>query len=293
MLTESLQGLAIQPQGIYVDLTFGGGGHSQAILAHLKGGRLLAFDQDQEAAQVASQLKDPAFTFIQANARFMDRFLAFHGVTQVDGILADLGVSSYQIDTPERGFSTRTNGFLDMRMDRSAKLTAQELINNCSLESLTDLLQAYGEVRPARKLARAILNFRAKQPIQTTGELKAIVEPFAPPNKIAKLLAQVFQAFRIVVNDEIGALQAILAQSQQVLKPGGRLVVLSYHSLEDRLVKRFIKTGNFEGESQKDVYGNLIRPFKPLSSKPITPTQEEVTINPRARSAKLRIGERL
>mgnify|MGYP005847075087 CR=1 FL=1 len=293
MVQASLEGLGIQPQGTYVDLTFGGGGHAKAILSCLQGGRLLAFDQDEDAAQVASQLTNPAFTFIQANARFMDRFLAFHGVHAVDGILADLGVSSHQLNTAERGFSTRTPALLDMRMDRANKLTAQEVINTYSLADLTNLLKNYGEVRPARALAKAILHKRASKPIQTTEDLKNIVVPFAPPNKMSKYLAQVFQAFRLEVNDELGALQAVLMQTKQLIKPGARLVILSYHSLEDRLVKRFMKTGNFEGEPQKDLYGNLIRPFKPLHNKPIIPTQEEVQVNPRARSAKLRIGERL
>jgi 16S rRNA (cytosine1402-N4)-methyltransferase len=293
LLEASLQGLNIQPQGTYIDVTFGGGGHSQAILASLKGGRLLAFDQDEDAAQVAGQLKDAAFTFIRANARFMDRFLAFHGLDKVDGILADLGVSSHQIDTSDRGFSTRTDGILDMRMDRTSKLTAQEVINTYSLKDLTHLLQTYGEIGPAYALAKAILAARTHQVIQTTEQLKELAKPFSLPHKSSKFLAQVFQAFRIEVNDELGALKAILEQSEHLLKKGGRLVILAYHSLEDRLVKRFIKAGNFEGEAQKDVYGNLLRPFKPLYSKPITPSHEEVQANPRARSAKLRIGERI
>jgi 16S rRNA (cytosine1402-N4)-methyltransferase len=293
LLQASLQGLNIQPQGIYVDLTFGGGGHSQAILASLQGGRLIAFDQDEDAERVASHLKDPAFTFIRANARFMDRFLAFHGIDQVDGILADLGVSSHQIDTAERGFSTRADGVLDMRMDRTSKLTAQKVINTYSLKDLTHLLQTYGEIGPAYALAKAILAARTHQPIQTTEQLKELAKPFTLPHKSSKFLAQVFQAFRIEVNDELVVLKNILEQSERLLKKGGRLVVLTYHSLEDRLVKRFIKTGNFEGESQKDVYGNVLRPFKPLHNKPITASQEEIEANPRARSAKLRIGERI
>ncbi|MEM7383156.1 MAG: 16S rRNA (cytosine(1402)-N(4))-methyltransferase RsmH [Bacteroidota bacterium] len=293
LLQESLAGLAIKPQGTYVDLTFGGGGHAQAILGQLLGGRLLAFDQDRDAAQLASQLQNPAFTFISANARFMEQFLVFHRVSVVDGILADLGVSWHQIDTPTRGFSTRSEALLDMRMDQQSKHTAQEITNTYSLDQLTKLLKAYGEVRPAHALAQAIVSARTRQPIRTTGELKAIVQPFAPQGKHAQYLAQVFQAFRIAVNDELGALQAMLVQSARMLRKGGRLVIIAYHSLEDRLVKRFIKAGNFTGEAQKDVYGNLVRPFNPICKKPILPTEQEVQANPRARSAKLRIGERL
>lgn len=290
---ESLAGLAIKPQGTYLDLTFGGGGHSKAILERLEGGKLFAFDQDQDAAQVASEVKDECFTFIRANARFLQRFLAFHGVHEVDGILADLGVSSHQIDTATRGFSTRSEATLDMRMDRESRLTAQEVINTYSLDQLTHLLKTYGEVRPARALARAIVTNRVHKPIDTTGELKGILQRFAPSGRTAKYFAQVFQAFRIEVNDELGALKAILEQSAKLLKKGGRLVVISYHSLEDRLVKHFIHKGNFEGEEQKDVYGNLIRPLSPIYRKPISPSEEEVQANPRARSAKLRVGERL
>lgn len=293
LLQESLEGLAIKSQGTYIDLTFGGGGHAQAILSQLAGGRLLAFDQDQDAAQLASQLQDPSFTFINANARFMEQFLAFHGVSAADGILADLGVSSHQLDTATRGFSTRLEAPLDMRMDQHSERTAQEIINTYSLGQLTKLLRTYGEVQPAHALAQAIVSARMRQPIRTTGELKDLVQPFAPQRKCAQYLAQVFQALRIAVNDELDALQAMLVQSARMLRKGGRLVVIAYHSLEDRLVKRFIKTGNFTGEAQKDVYGNLIRPFSPSCKKPILPTGQEVQANPRARSAKLRIGERL
>ncbi|MEM9417056.1 MAG: 16S rRNA (cytosine(1402)-N(4))-methyltransferase RsmH [Bacteroidota bacterium] len=292
MLRESLEALALQPTGTYVDLTFGSGGHSKAILAQLAGGRLLAFDQDEAAAQVAKQLSDPSFTFIQANARFMQQFLAFHGVQQVDGILADLGVSSYQIDTAERGFSTRWEGALDMRMDQTSSLTAQEVVNTYTAAQLQTVLQNYGEVRNARTVAQAIVAARGAQPIRTTQDLRAILQRWAPRGREAKYYAQVFQALRIEVNDELGALKALLKQSATLLKPSGRLVALSYHSLEDRLVKHFLKAGNFEGVLQKDVYGNVLRPFKPVHSKPITPTEEEVQTNNRARSAKLRVGEK-
>lgn len=293
LLQESLAGLAIKPKGTYIDLTFGGGGHAKAILEQLSGGRLLAFDQDEAAAQVAKQLSNPQFTFIQANARFMKQFLAFHGVQQVDGILADLGVSSYQIDTAERGFSTRWDGILDMRMDQTSSLTAQEVVNTYTVAQLQEVFQNYGEVRNARTVAQAIVAARATESITTTQALRAILQRWAPRGKESRYYAQVFQALRIEVNDELGALKALLQQSADLLKPGGRLVVLSYHSLEDRPVKHFLKTGNFEGIPQKDVYGNMIRPFKSIYSKPITPTEEEVQTNNRARSAKLRVGEKL
>lgn len=292
MLRESLEGLAIKPTGTYVDLTFGAGGHASAILEQLSGGRLLAFDQDEAAAQVAKQLSDPQFTFIQANARFMQQFLTFHGVQQVDGILADLGVSSYQIDTAERGFSTRWEGELDMRMDQKGSLTAQEVVNTYSAAQLQEVFQNYGEVRNARTVAQAIIAARAADPITTTQALRVVLQRWAPRGRESKYYAQVFQALRIEVNDELGALKAILGHSERLLKPGGRLVVLSYHSLEDRPVKHFLRTGNFEGMPKKDVYGNLLRPFHPVNNKPTTPTQEEVQVNKRARSAKLRVGEK-
>lgn len=293
MLRESMEALAIKPDGTYVDLTFGAGGHASAILEQLAGGRLLAFDQDEAAAQVAQQLSDPQFTFIQANARFMKQFLAFHGVQQVDGILADLGVSSYQIDTAERGFSTRWEGALDMRMNQTSSLTAQKVVNTYTAAQLQEVFQNYGEVRNSRTVAQAIVAARTTEPIITTQALRAILQRWAPRGREAKYYAQVFQALRIEVNDEMGALRAFVQQSADLLKPGGRLVVLSYHSLEDRPVKHFLKTGNFEGVPEKDIYGNILRILKPLHSKPITPTAEEVQTNKRARSAKLRVGEKL
>ncbi len=292
MLRESLEGLAIKPDGIYVDTTFGGGGHSKAILTHLTTGKLFAFDQDEDAAAIAASINHPAFTFIQANARFLQRFLAFHQVQQIDGLLADLGVSSHQIDTATRGFSTRLGGPLDMRMDQSSSLTASQIVNTYTGEQLMHILRTYGELRAAPAIAKALLAARDNQPITTTQALKDIVLPFAPPRQHAKFLAQVFQALRIEVNDELGALQAWLEQSKQLLKPGGRLVVISYHSLEDKPVKRFIKTGNFEGDLQKDLYGNPLQPLVPIANKVIVPSEEELAANPRARSAKLRIGER-
>ncbi|MEL6539612.1 MAG: 16S rRNA (cytosine(1402)-N(4))-methyltransferase RsmH [Bacteroidota bacterium] len=292
LLQESLAGLAIQPQGTYVDLTFGSGGHSRAILERLHGGRLIAFDQDPAAAQAAESIRNENFIFIRANARFMQQFLAFHGARQVDGILVDLGVSSYQIDTPERGFSTRWDGVLDMRMDPSTVLTAQEIVNTYTPAQLQRLFQEYGEVRNARTLAHKIVAVRAQGPITTTQALRTILTPLAPNHRTAKYYAQVFQALRIAVNGELEALKAILQQSTDVLKVGGRLVILSYHSLEDRLVKRFMHAGNFEGEQQKDVYGHVERPLRPVLRKAMKPTAAEINRNNRARSARMRVGEK-
>ncbi|MCU0317809.1 MAG: 16S rRNA (cytosine(1402)-N(4))-methyltransferase RsmH [Amoebophilaceae bacterium] len=293
MLQESLEALAIHPKGTYVDLTFGGGGHAKAVLSQLKGGRLFAFDQDQAAVAAAAQLPSSFFTFIKANARFMRQFLTFHGVHQVDGILADLGVSSHQIDTAERGFSTRWRGTLDMRMDQASSLTAQEIVNSYSVSQLQQLLQNYGEVRNARTLAQAIVAHRATKPIHTTEDLRMLLQRLAPRGKEYKYYAKVFQSLRIEVNDELGALQELLQQSTSLLRPRGRLVVLSYHSLEDRLVKHFLNTGHFDGRLDKDIYGNVLRPFRPVYKKPMKPSDKEIQVNNRARSARLRTGERL
>jgi 16S rRNA (cytosine1402-N4)-methyltransferase len=291
LLTESLQALAVKSEGTYVDVTFGEGGHAKAILNQLKGGRLFAFDQDQAAAEIATQLPSKRFTFIKANARFAPQFLAFHGVRQVDGIIADLGVSSHQIDMAERGFSTRWEGVLDMRMDQTSRLTAREIINSYSAAQLQQLLQNYGEVHNARTLARAIVTARTAKPIHTTEDLRMLLQRWAPWGKEFKYYAQVFQALRIEVNDELGALKEILQHSSSLLQPCGRLVVLSYHSLEDRLVKHFLNAGNFSGALRKDVYGNVLRPFKPIHKKAIKPSEREIQANNRARSARLRVGE--
>jgi 16S rRNA (cytosine1402-N4)-methyltransferase len=291
LLTESLQALAVNPKGTYVDVTFGAGGHAKAILSQLQGGRLFAFDQDQAAADIARHLPSKHFTFTKANARFAPQFLAFHGVRQVDGIIADLGVSSYQIDTAERGFSTRWDGVLDMRMDQTSSLTAQKIVNSYSAAQLQQLLQNYGEVHNARTLAQAIVTTRTAKPIHTTEALRMLLQRWAPRGKEFKYYAQVFQALRIEVNDELGALKAILQHSIPLLQPCGRLVILSYHSLEDRLVKYFLNAGNFSGELRKDVYGNVLRPFKPIHRKPIKPSEREMQANNRARSARLRAGE--
>lgn len=292
MLQESIKALAINPQGTYVDLTFGGGGHALAILRQLEGGKLFAFDQDQASASIASQLAGKNFTFIRANARFMKRFLAFHEIRQVDGILADLGVSSYQIDTAERGFSIRFRGTLDMRMDRTSSLTAQKIVNYYAAPQLQKLLGEYGEVRNAHTLAQTIVTTRTAKPIRTTEDLLEILRRLAPRGREFKYYAQVFQALRVEVNDELGALKEILQQSTPLLRPCGKVVVLSYHSLEDRLVKRFLNTGNFEGTLKKDVYGNILRPLRPIYRKPIKPSQSEIQANNRARSARLRVGEK-
>ncbi|MCG8339963.1 MAG: 16S rRNA (cytosine(1402)-N(4))-methyltransferase RsmH [Cytophagales bacterium] len=293
MLQESLEGLFIQPEGIYVDLTFGGGGHSQAILQQLKGGKLFAFDQDQDAMHSAHCIENKAFTLINANFRLIEKVLTAYQITQVDGIIAGLGVSSHQLETASRGFSTRFNAPLDMRMDQQGDVLAKKVLNNYSIDQLAQCFKTYGEVRRAYTLAKAIGVARTNQPIETVDELKTILKKFSPPGKEYKYYAQVFQALRIEVNDELEALKEMLIQSATILKKKGRLVVLAYHSLEDRLVKNLMNKGNCEGVLQKDLYGNLIRPLKPLYRKPIIPSKEEIQRNNRARSAKLRVGEKI
>lgn len=293
-----MDALDIRPDGTYVDVTFGGGGHSRRILEKLTTGRLFAFDQDSDAKANASHGdfhrdgRDRSFTFVDSNFRHLKRQLRFYGVSAVDGILADLGVSSHQFDEDVRGFSTRFDGPLDMRMDQSSSLTAQEVINTYELKDLVHLFSAYGEVKNAKTLAAAVVRARGEAPIATIGRLKDVVAPLSPKGKNMKYLAQLFQAIRIEVNDEMGALYEFLEQTADLLRPGGRLVVMSYHSLEDRPVKNYIATGNIKGKQEKDFYGNLIRPFQPVNRKPIVPEEEEIKENNRARSAKLRIGER-
>ena len=291
MLSPCIEGLAIDPNGIYVDLTFGGGGHSSEILKHLDKGHLYGFDQDDDAE--ANVPQDPRFTFVQANFRDFKKYLRLYGVTQVDGILADLGISSHQIDEPQRGFSTRFEGELDMRMSQSGSLTAKEVLNTYEEGRLHKIFGIYGEVKNAKTLAQAVVAERALQPFTTTESFKKILQKFAPRGKEFKYFAQVFQALRIEVNDEMGALEEMLLQSVEVLKPGGRLVIMSYHSLEDRLVKNFINKGKFQGEVEKDFYGNLIRPLEPVTRKAVTASAEEIGKNNRARSAKLRIAKKL
>ena len=291
MLNESIEGLNIKPNGTYVDVTFGGGGHSRRILECLgEGGRLYAFDQDEDAAK--NVIDDSRFTFIQQNFRYMKNFLQLYCGGKVDGILADLGVSSYQFDTPEKGFSTRFNGRLDMRMNQNAAVDAANVANTYDVSSLASVFSRYGELRNAMSIADAIAMAREVKPIETTDELKEAVARFLPRGSENKVLAQIFQALRIEVNEEMKVLEAFLSQCADVLNPGGRLVVLSYHSLEDRLVKNFMKTGNAEGNLEKDFFGNQLTPYKLMTSKPVVPSDEEIQLNSRARSAKLRVAER-
>jgi 16S rRNA (cytosine1402-N4)-methyltransferase len=288
MLNQSIEGLAIKPEGMYADLTFGGGGHSKAILSELgKQGRLFAFDQDEDALN--NLIQDDRFLLINQNFRYFRNFLRMYKALPLDGILADLGISSHQIDTPERGFATRFNGPLDLRMDRKASFTAAQLVNTYSEDKLKEVFHRYGELQNARQLAAVIVQSR---PHNTIEEFKQAIAVCIPRKTENKYLAMVFQALRIEVNDELSVLQAMLKQTAESLKPGGRLVVISYHSLEDRLVKNFIKAGNFEGIQDKDFYGNIEAPFKSVTRKPLVPSDEELTHNPRSRSAKLRIAEK-
>ena len=290
MLQECMDGLAIKPNGIYVDLTFGGGGHSKEILKHLTNGKLYGFDQDEDSKDQSEAIKDDQFEFVNANFRYLKKYLRLYGITQVDGILADLGISSHQIDKPERGFSTRFDAALDMRMDQNSELTAADIINEYSEKELIDLLSRYGEIKNARTLAGAIVSERVKAEIRTVEELKLILERYARPGKQFKYYAQVFQALRIVVNEEMTVLEEMIEQATEILAPGGRFVVMSYHSLEDRPVKNYFSKGKFKGEVEKDFYGNLIRPLDPVTRKPIVASEEEIKLNNRARSAKLRIA---
>ena len=291
MLNESIEGLNINPNGTYVDVTFGGGGHSRRILECLgENGRLYAFDQDEDAAK--NVIDDSRFTFIPQNFRYMKNFLQLYCGGKVDGILADLGVSSYQFDTPEKGFSTRFNGRLDMRMNQKSAVDAASIVNTYDVSSLASVFSRYGELRNAMAIADAITMAREMAPIETTDELKAAVARFLPRGSENKVLAQIFQALRIEVNEEMKVLEAFLGQCADVLNPGGRLVVLSYHSLEDRLVKNFMKTGNADGNLEKDFFGNQLTPYKLMTNKPIVPSDDEIQMNSRARSAKLRVAER-
>ena len=291
MLQACMDGLAIKPDGVYVDVTFGGGGHSKEILSLLgPSGRLFAFDQDPDALENA--IDDDRFRLIHQNFRFLKNNLRFAGVTQVDGILADLGISSHQIDDGSRGFSTRFDADLDMRMGQVGELDAKKIVNEYSEEELHRIFGMYGEIINAKTLARAIATARLIEPISTINQLKNVAEKVAPKRKENKYYAQLFQALRIEVNKELEALEAFLQQSAEVLKPGGRLVVMSYHSLEDRLVKNFMQKGKFRGEVEKDFYGNEIKPFKVITRKVITASEDEIEKNARARSAKLRVAEK-
>ena len=291
LLHETVDGLAIKPDGIYVDVTFGGGGHSKEILRRLgPNGKLFGFDQDEDAWNNA--LPDERFTLVQENFRYIKRFLRFHGVKSVDGILADLGVSSHQFDVPERGFSTRFDADLDMRMSKRNELDAYKVINEYDESNLKRVFLDYGELKVAPALARTIVEAREKKDIKTTEELKRVLAKYLPEKVKNKVLAQIYQAIRIEVNQEMEVLKEFLEQSLELLKPGGRLSVISYHSLEDRLVKRFMKNGLFEGEPERDFFGNYSVPFQ-LIGKLIVPTEAEIKINNRARSAKLRVAEKI
>ena len=292
MLKECIDGLNIKPDGVYVDVTFGGGGHSREILKHLgKDGVLIAFDQDPDAQR--NKIDDPRFIFVDQNFAFIKNNLRLLGYKLVDGILADLGVSSHQFDVPERGFSTRFESDLDMRMDKQGALTAADVLNTYTEEKLHKIFGIYGEVKNARSLARAIVTGRVEQPIKTLADFKRAAAAHIPKGKEHKYMAQVFQALRIEVNAEIEVLENFLMQTADVLKTGGRLVVMSYHSLEDRPVKNFIAKGKFKGEVEKDFYGNEQKPLKTITRKAVIAEAEELERNSRARSAKLRIGEKL
>ena len=291
MLTETVDGLNIRPDGVYVDVTFGGGGHSREILKRLNNdGKLIAFDQDADALENA--IDDPRFLLVNENFRFLKRFLRFYGHKEVDGILGDFGVSSHQFDVAERGFSTRFEADLDMRMDTNSSFSAFDVVNTYEESKLRSVLFQYGELRAAAGMARVLVESRKNSPIKSSEQLKNALGRFLPKHRENKILAQIYQAIRIEVNQELDALKEFLEQTVDVLKPGGRLSLISYHSLEDRLVKRFMRSGMFEGEPEKDVFGRVEVPLKPVGKFKI-PTDEEIKNNNRARSAKLRVAEKL
>ena len=290
MLEQCLEGLNIKPEGVYVDVTFGGGGHSRAILERLTTGHLYAFDQDEDAAQ--NVFDDERFTFIPQNFKYFKNFVQLYHGGKIDGVIADLGVSSHQFDTPEKGFSTRFDGPLDMRMSQMTPNDAATVVNTYDHAALTRILRLYGEMQQPQLIASDIIMARDAEPIETTAQLKMAVQRHLPRGKENKVLAQLFQALRIEVNQELEALTTVLGQCPDMLASGGRLVVMSYHSLEDRLVKNFMKTGNAEGKEEKDFFGNLLTPYNIITRKPIVPSDEETESNSRARSAKLRIAER-
>jgi 16S rRNA (cytosine1402-N4)-methyltransferase len=291
LLNESIEGLNIKEGGIYVDATYGGGGHSAEILNRMGSGSLIAFDQDQDAMK--NKLDDQRLILINQNFRFMRNFLKLYRAVPVDGILADLGISSHQIDRPERGFSLRYDGELDLRMNQRKSLTAADIVNEYPVNKLREIFFSYGELNNGNKIATEIEHARVKEKIKTTKQLQEVTQLCAPKGFENKFYAKLFQALRIEVNDELGSLKELLIQSVDLLKSGGRLVIISYHSLEDRLVKNFIKAGNFEGEITKDFYGNPQCNFKMINRKPMVPGEEEISRNTRARSAKLRIAEKV
>lgn len=292
LLKESVDGLAIRPDGIYVDVTFGGGGHSREILRRLgPNGRLFGFDQDEDAQRNIPD--DPRFTFVRSNFRFLRNFLKYYGVEQVDGILADLGVSSHHFDDKDRGFSFRFDGALDMRMNRKAQMSAADVVNNYEEEKLAQIFYTYGELKNGRRIAAAIAKARAEKPIKTISDFMEVVKPLFPQEREKKETAKLFQALRMEVNHETDALCEMLAESVKVLKPGGRLSVITYHSIEDRLTKNLIKTGNTDGKLEKDFFGRVEKPLEAVNNKIIVPDDEEIERNPRSRSAKLRIAEKI
>jgi len=291
LLNEAIQGLKISPKGVYIDATFGGGGHSKAILEMLnKEGRLLSFDQDEDTYE--NKINDSRFKFISANFNHLSQYLKYYGVESVDGVLADLGVSSHHFDTPSRGFSIRKKGRLDMRMNQNQKLDAHYVVNNYEEKDLNNLFFNYGEVRNSKKISKQILSLRDKRVINTTTDLVELLKPLTPFKYQKKFLAQIFQAIRIEVNNEIEVLKSFLEQATKSLKTGGRIVCISYHSIEDRCVKRYIQFGNFEGKDEKDFYGNSLRVLRKIG-KVIVPSEKEIKINKRARSAKMRIAEKI
>lgn len=292
LLKPAVEGLDIRPEGTYVDTTLGGGGHTREILSRLgPQGRLLGFDQDEDAERNIPD--DPRFTFVRSNFRFLHNFLRYHGISQIDGLLADLGVSSHHFDDSERGFSFRFDGALDMRMNKRAGQTAADIVNTYSEERLANVFYLYGELKNSRKLAAALVKARAAAPINTIGAFLDIVKPFFGREREKKEMARVFQALRIEVNQEMEALKEMLYAATDALRPGGRLAVITYHSLEDRMVKNLIKTGNVEGKMEKDFFGNTQTPFRAVNNKVIVPDDDETARNPRSRSAKLRIAEKL
>ncbi len=293
LLTETINELEIKPNGTYVDVTFGGGGHSRAILSHLDSdGRLFSFDQDMDA--YANRIDDPRFTFIHGNFRFLSNFLRYHKVTEVDGILADLGVSFHHFDDGERGFSFRYGeGVLDMRMNRDDSLDARKVIAEYDVDALTRMFKLFGELKNARRIAEALVKARSSREIVTIADLLDIVKPFINPRQEKKELAQVFQALRMEVNHEVDALAGFLSQTLKVLKPGGKLAIITYHSIEDRMVKNFMRSGNIDGKVETDFFGRSQTPIRPVNNKVIVPTEEEVERNPRSRSAKLRVAEKI
>lgn len=291
LLNESIAGLNLRPDGIYVDVTFGGGGHSRALLDRLTSGRLIAFDQDADAE--ANSIDDERFTLLNQNFRYLKNNLRYLGISEIDGLIADLGVSFHQFDQPERGFSFRSDAELDMRMNRQATVNASDILRTYEEDRLADVFYNYGELTNSRRLAAAIVKARAAQPVRTVSDLMAALSGMFPHREENKFYARLFQSLRIEVNHEMEALTEMLQKALELLKPGGRLAVITYHSLEDRLVKNFIRTGNFEGESEKDFYGNVTVPFKAVNRKVIVPTEEEISNNSRARSARLRIAEKI